>query len=916
MNKNIKLFNSRYQQIVGIIFVLMAVLAIRLFVVTVLQHDRWSAEASDQNTKTIQTSAPRGNIYDRNGNALALNKQVFTVNFNASALSTEEINSSSLKLINILIKNGDKYTDNFPIKITDSGTYYYTYKQEIKKWLKKQGFEEDLTAKEAFTQLCLKYNVDYSDANPEQRYDAMETLQTKYNLDPPISVKSMTYTYDNELEAFLTKFGFEKEEIKKGVSAKACFKTLRKDYEIDKSLSDREARKIFIVRNEIATNGFTRYIPIKVASDISKKTIAYIEESGIPGLEISSETKRYYPNKNTASHIIGYMGAISESESKDYVDKGYSASDLIGKDGIEAALEEKLHGTPGMRKIKVNSSGEYVETLEETEAEKGSDVYLTIDLDLQKTAEQSLKNAIARASNSQSGAVVALDVETGDVLAMASYPDYNPNIFANGISNKAWESVQPENQRDYLAPRPLMNNATGTSIAPGSTFKPITAVAALECGLDPNRYITDRGFIKYGDREYACSAWNDYGGTHGAETLELGIGNSCNYYFFCIATGKDWGTGASLGYQTDISAEKILDTARQFGLADETGIEIGEATRPLASAKTKLEGYEASVENYLYINAHKIFPAAVVDDYEKLKKNMETISSWTGENPEYEEVIERLKKQTDVKKDQIESVAARIKFDYFIQAEWTTGDQFNLSIGQGENAYTPLQMARYVATLGNNGVRNQVSVVAGVEGEGSTKKDKGKTLNLKDGTLNEVIKGMKWVCSSGTLSGVFGNFPIEVAGKTGTAEYQAIKQPASEVKYVKDRLGTLNAAAGTSVTWAKVKKTMEKMMEDEPERYETEDETIDDAVIKASNYRITQGMIDNGKGGYDYNAWTIAMAPADNPKIAVAVLLIQGGYSSNAAPVAKDIIADYLNVYDDKKVKTTKTDIDGTNKVQ
>ena len=916
MNKNIKLFNSRYQQIVGIIFVLMAVLAIRLFVVTVLQHDRWTAEASDQNTKTIQTSAPRGNIYDRNGNALALNKQVFTVNFNASALTTEEINASSLKLINILIKNGDKYTDNFPIKITDSGNCYYTYKQEIKKWLKKQGFEENLTAKEAFSQLCIKYNVDYSDANPEQRFDAMETLQTKYNLDPPISVRSMSYTYDNELEAFLEKFGFEKDEIKKGISAKECFKTLRKDYEIDKSLSDKEARKIFIVRNEIAAYGFTRYIPIKVASDVSKKTIAYIEESGIPGLEISSETKRYYPNKNTASHIIGYMGAISESESKEYVEKGYSASDLIGKDGIEAALEEKLHGTPGMRKIKVNSSGEDVETLEETEPEKGSDVYLTIDLGLQKVAEQSLKNAIARASNSQSGAAVAIDVETGDVLAMASYPDFDPNIFASGISNKAWESVQPENKRDYLAPRPLMNNATRTSIAPGSTFKPITAVAALECGLDPNRYITDRGFIKYGDREYACSAWNDYGGTHGAETLEWGIGNSCNYYFFCIATGKDWGTGVSLGYQTDISVEKILDVAKQFGLADETGIEIGESTRPMASAQTKLEGYEASVENYLYINAHKIFPAAVVDDYEKLKKNMETISSWTKENPEYEEVIERLQKQTDVKKDQIESVAARIKFDYFILAEWTTGDQFNLSIGQGDNAYTPLQMANYVATLGNNGVRNQVSVVSGVEGEGSTKKNKAKNLNLKDGTLDEVIKGMKRVCSSGTLAGVFGNFPVEVAGKTGTAEYQAIKQPASEVKYVKDRLGTLNAAAGTSVSWSKVKKTMEKMMEEEPERYETEDDTIDDAVIKASNYKITQGMIDNGKSGYDYNAWTIAMAPADNPKIAVAVLLIQGGYSSNAAPVAKDIIADYLNVYGDKKVKTTKTDIDGTNKVQ
>ena len=162
-----------------------------------------------------------------------------------------------------------------------------------------------------------------------------------------------------------------------------------------------------------------------------------------------------------------------------------------------------------------------------------------------------------------------------------------------------------------------------------------------------------------------------------------GIGNSCNYYFFCIATGKDWGTGASLGYSQKITVDKILNTAKQFGLADKTGIEIGEFTNDLASEETKLETYEIGVENYLYINAHKLFPAAVVDDYDKLKKNMETISGWTKDNPDYEEVVQLLKEKTDVKKDQIENVASTVKFDYFIQAQWTTGDQFNLSIGQG-----------------------------------------------------------------------------------------------------------------------------------------------------------------------------------------------------------------------------------------
>ena len=180
---------------------------------------------------------------------------------------------------------------------------------------------------------------------------------------------------------------------------------------------------------------------------------------------------------------------------------------------------------------------------------------------------------------------------------------------------------------------------------------------------------------------------------------------------------------------------------------------------------------------------------------------MYTISGWTKDNPDYDELIDLIRENTDVKESQVETVAARVKYDYFIQAQWTTGDQFNISIGQGDNAYTPLQMASYVATLGNNGVKNQVSLVSGIEGKGTTVKEDAVDLNLKDGTMEEVIKGMRRVCTSGTLAGVFGNFPIEVAGKTGTAENQGIKQPEDEVSYVRSHLSSFNSSAGTSVTW-------------------------------------------------------------------------------------------------------------------
>ncbi|MDO5303443.1 MAG: penicillin-binding transpeptidase domain-containing protein [Clostridia bacterium] len=892
MNRNSRLFNTRYQQIVVVCVLLMFILCVRLFVVTVLQHDRWTDEASEQNTKAVYTSAPRGNIYDRNGNVLATSKQVFTVNFNASALETEEINESALILINTLIKNGDKYTDKFPIKIRKNGTFYYTYDQEIKNWLKEEGFSTDLSADKAFKALRAKYNI----AKTLDRYDAMEVLQEKYNLDPPISVKKMEYTQEQERTLFLGKFGFTETEIKKGISAEKCFKTLRKNYSIDKKLPDREARKIFIIRNEIATNGFTRYLPIKVASGIGKKTIAYLEEANLPGIEISSESERYYPNGSTACHILGYMGAISESETEYYVEKrGYSASDLVGKDGIEAALESKLHGTAGTKKIRVNSSGQYVQTISETEAKKGSDVYLSIDLDLQKAAEKSLAANIKSNSSSQSGAVVALDVKTGDVLAMASYPNYDPNIFAKGITTKAWKSVQAKNARDVFSPAPLYNNATRAAIQPGSTFKPATALAALGQGLNPNQSILDVGHIELGGRTFGCDNWNQGFGTHGSETLEAGIGNSCNYYFYCIGTGKDWGTGNSLGYK--ISVDDILNTAKKLGLGQSTGIELDEVVAPLPSAEAKLATTELGVREYLYNNAHTYFPEKIANDKEKLKENLYTIASWTKDNPDYGEIVELLREKTDVKEAYIDQVASDIKFNYFIQAEWSTGDQFNISIGQGDNAYTPLQMARYLATIGNKGKRNDVSVVSAVEGEGANVKKKAAQIKgISEHSFDEVLAGMRRVCSMGTLAGFFGNYPVEVVGKTGTAENQAIKQPKSEVAYIKNNLSSFNSAAGTSVTWSKVMKIMEELMESDSENYPTKDSAVDEAVRKASKYKITMDMINSKKGSYEDFAWTMAMAPADDPQIAVVVMLVEGGYSYHAAPVAKDVVSAYLNL--------------------
>jgi len=913
INRGKAIFSRRYYVIIGVILLLMLILGGRLFVLSVVQHSKWSSEANDQSTKSIYTSAPRGTIYDCNGKVLATNKQIFTVVYNSSGLSTAQINASTRKLINTLKADGDKYTDNFPIKITASGTFYYTYDKDIVTWLKKMDLNTDMSASQAFRVLRKRYKI----ADSVSRYDAMTELENTYNLTIPISAKTMKYTYTTEKENFLSKWGIT--GINSKTSAKKCFALLRKNYDVNKALSDTEARKIFIIRNEIATNGFTRYIPITVAKDVSKRTIATIGESTIKGATISSQYKRYYPNGTSACHILGYMGAISESETSYYVDKlGYSSSDLIGEDGIEASYETKLHGTAGVKKIKVNSSGEYVSTISNTSPKKGKDVFLTVDLDLQKAAESALKTRIqAVGGKCQSGAVVAIDVKTGNVLAMASYPTYNPNIFANGISTKAWKSVQSKNARDPLSPAPLYNNATKASAAPGSTFKPITAITALQCGLNPNKTIYDKGYIKLGGHTWACSDWNDYGGNHGTENLYSGIGNSCNYFFYCIATGKDWGTGASLGYSQKITVDKILATAKKFGLGSKTGIELTENITPLASKARKIASYKLSTWNYIYENGHKFFPASVANSESKLEKNCDTISSWISDNPSYATLCKWLKTKTDAKSSKIDTIAAAVKYDYFSQAQWTVGDQFNICIGQGDNSYTPLQLANYIATIGNNGTHNRASIVAGVEDEGLTDKSADQTtIKLKKNTIKNVLKGMQRVTTNGTLAGVFTSLGVDVAGKTGTAENQSTPQPSSEIKYVKNHLSSFNAKAGTSIKWSQVRTKMYAMMKKDPSTYPSAEDTVDDALKTLSKYKITQSIIDAYKGSYDYYSWTVTLAPAGNPQIAVATLLIQGGYSSNAAPVNKAVMAKYFKLYGNNSGSTVSTDETGSNTQQ
>lgn len=901
-----KFLTSRYYQLVVLLFVLMIILSIRLFVLTIIQNDKWEEYASGISIKSIHTSAPRGEILDRYGRVLAGNTQAFSIKFSAANLKDEEINDVSFRLINLMESNEDKYVDNFPILIAN-GKFVFSYDKEIEEWLVSQGMPSYYSAEIAFSQIRESLGIDEN----YNKYEAQSEMQNVYKIYPPISVKKMKFLAEMNKEAFLERYNLDKK-----MNAQEAFFALRKKFKIQGELSDSDARKIMIIRNELSELGFSKYMPANIASGISDETIILIEEQSeaYQGVEISSETVRYYPNGNTASHILGYLGRISDSDKEKYVKQlGYSPNDLIGKDGIESTYESVLKGTDGIKNVQVNVWGEFVKLINETEPQKGKDMYLTIDLELQKTAEDALEQALKEIQvggtfkskygnysygkaykNANVGAVCAIEVETGNVLAMASYPDYDPNLFSSGIGNDDWNSLQSKNPRDPLSPAPLYNVAARSAIQPGSTFKMVTATAALDCGLDPLKKIFTNGYIQVGDRPYGCLIWNTHHGRHGYLNLREALEVSCNYYFFDVATGKDFYKGSSLGYKTPISIEKIMDTAKQYGLGQKTGIEIPETVMPLPSAERKMAGMQGMLKNVLIGRADKYFYPKVVKDKTLLNDYINEIVSWTEENPSRSETISRMS-EVGIKEGMIETVADLCKFTYFNKAQWTLGDELNISIGQGENAYTPLQIANYVATIGNDGVRNNVSLISAIEGQGKIEKNPGKKIELNNEKgMKEIIEGMKLVAngSKGSLKRTFAGFPVKVAGKTGTAQRGGKINPLDEVEYIKSNLKKINS----KLTWEQIETEIVIVMEEYPDIFLTRDSAVRQAVINLSNGSVTPESLDAYKPKYDPFAWVVTMAPADDPKIAVAVLVFQGGSAGYASPIAREVIGKYLQL--------------------
>lgn len=918
ININIDDRNKFFFKIVILCFV---VLIFKSFYLTTIKGDEYSEIADNKIYKKISIDAPRGEIRDRNGTLLAGNKPVFSVEISANEIEAETINGVVSDVVDILENSGEKIKDEFPIVITDNG-YEYTFDKKVSEWKKANSIPANFTAEQTFD-----YMVDTLTSNGVISLDPNDTvfdIQSKIieaGYFPPISVEKMEFSENVKKQEWLTKYlkkyVDEEEDIYK-TSAREAFGYVRKYYGIDESLGDKEARKIMMVRDLIRSKGYYQYEPTIISEDISKESVSKIEENAmnLPGISVKTTSVRYYPEGSSAAHILGQLGKIaSQNEIDKYVkEKSYAPTDMIGKTGIEKKYEDILNGKKGYTKVQVDVSGRMIETLERVDPEIGSTVYLTIDSKLQEVAEASLKKTLKTIqsggtydsvwgnmrmrdnrrvySKAQSGAVVVLDVKTGEVLALANYPDYDPNLFAQGISTQDMNSLMPLNMNDPIAPKPLYNIATMTSVQPGSTFKPITGLAALENGLDPYYQILDKGYIEMGGRTFGCWIWNERKGNHGYENLMDALRDSCNYYFYCISVGYNYATDAPLPVK--MKADEILKYSKMFGLDQKTGIQIeeipGKVPDPESKAKSVASRLEADLNRRMRTYFEKFDNKS-----EKYDQAIATIVGWMPENPTRGEIMDRLG-ELGVKEQYIEEVTDVVKYSYFNQGKWQTGDTFNLSIGQGEHAYTPIQLANYVAAIANGGYLNKVTVVDKVESSDKkniqTEERISKKIELKNpDNLKYIRQGMEDVSDEGSASSYLKNFPIKIASKTGTAQKSGRIPAADEEAYLLKHMGSFGVSKN------EVMKLAEKYEKDDKYRYPKH--IYMKRAIMELNPNITSERINAYKDSYDPFAWLVSYAPAENPEIAVVTLLFQGGHGGFGAAIARDIYAEHFNLIED-----------------
>lgn len=502
---------GRVAGLVILILLLLTVYLVALYKLQIIEGEaNYNRSSELTNTERVVTAA-RGNIYDRYGRTLVSNEETYNLKIDTDKLfANDDPNSVILELVHMVQGYGDEYTDDLPITMT-----------------------------------------------PPFEYDP-----------------DMTAIQRTMLDAY-----YVRQEIDPNSTAVELMSYMRTRYNIDNSYSAEEMRIIAGIRYSINVRYAVNTADYVFVEDASMKLISSIMENKLVGIEVERAYSRKYGTEY-AAHILGYTGLMTQEEYEKYSLLNYSTDAMVGKDGVEYAFENYLHGKDGKVIETRNSAGTVLATVYEEEPEPGNHVYLTIDSVLQEQTERILANGVSilkqniaqkRAEGTARGdynvdlkdeitgaAAVVVNVKTGEPLAMASWPTYNVATILEDYQ----ELLEAENA-------PLFNRTLMGTYAPGSTFKPCTAIAALTMGIvnTEDKIKCEGVYTRYAAEGYApeCWIWNSTKDhlTHPEENVTTAIRDSCNYYFYSI--------GNYLG------VDDLGKFAANFGLGEYSGIELVEA---------------------------------------------------------------------------------------------------------------------------------------------------------------------------------------------------------------------------------------------------------------------------------------------------------------------------------------------------
>ena len=575
-------------------------------------------------TRTQQVDSVRGEILDRYGRVLVTNEVSYNVELDWDAMGSDR-NAILEQLLAICREEGVEWTDSLPISKTAPWSFT--------------------------TDTPFRYQDTDSEGEPVIRLTSLGRLAEECEW--MVDAEKDVLTAPALLNAMCLTFGIIKEgEI-----------PVRADRELAGVLYELYLRNTGVNYN---TYVFTRGVSITF--------ITKVKERGLNGVRIVTATTRKY-GTHYAAHVLGYTGAIGKASLDYYLELGYPMNATVGRTGVELAFEERLHGVSGARLMELDEDGNIINQQWQKEPEPGENAVLTLDIALQSTVEDILAEYAARQKEQKPMAAAVVDM-TGGVLALASYPSYDMTTF--------WEDYADLAADEEL--RPLVNRATQGLYSPGSTFKMLTAVAALDTGtITTKDKVECTGTYTFYAPSYTPRCWIAPG-RHGKETLTEAITDSCNVFFYDV------------GRRTTIA--KLNEYAQKFGLGEYTGIEIAEKKGQRAGPET---------------------------------------SGLLGQ-------------------------------------QWYDGDTLSAAIGQGNNLFTPLQMANYVATLVNGGNHYQCHLLKEYKSSDYSAVTEVfepalmDSIDIQPEHLAAIKKGMYDLSKSKNIAPYFSSLPVEAGCKTGTAE--------------------------------------------------------------------------------------------------------------------------------------------------